>query len=81
MRDINKCNEDLKELENIIQSVQFAKRIGRSTAKGDGEDDDHGEYNIAKDDQPSPVSVLDNELARSPLISTSYIGRGITTHG
>lgn len=92
MSDIDKCNEDLKELKDIIQTIQFAQHIGRSlprrpppaelkrvvnVAKGEGEDD--GNVNILTDEQPSPVSVLD-ELTRSPLVSTACTRRQ-TTHG
>ena len=55
---LEKCNEDLNALKKIIDTVQFSEQLS-STA----------EIKRSWEEQPSPVSVLDEFMTRSPLMN------------
>ncbi|PKI34944.1 uncharacterized protein LOC116197288 [Punica granatum] len=70
---LEKCDQDLKALKKIIDAVRSTElahqRPDTSVAAG-AEDrcEELGKSNGAGEEQPSPVSVLD-ELARSPILT------------
>ncbi|XP_041023602.1 uncharacterized protein LOC121264479 isoform X2 [Juglans microcarpa x Juglans regia] len=71
---LEKCNEDLNALRKIIESVQFSERL-KSTDAGQPVDGETNrlkrcsEFNNGEQQQPSPVSVLD-EFTPSPSSTT-----------
>ncbi|KAF5475656.1 hypothetical protein F2P56_007436 [Juglans regia] len=71
---LEKCNEDLNALRKIIESVQFSERL-KSTDAGQHVDGETNrlkrcsEFNNGEQQQPSPVSVLD-EFTPSPSSTT-----------
>lgn len=87
MSDLEKCDEDLKELKKIIETVRFAEHLRSlpalkrlNTFGGGGENTVKKREYYSNNEQPSPVSVLD-ELTRSPLISSTYSSRRHITNG
>lgn len=79
MSDLEKCNEDLKELKKTIETVRFAENLRSLPALKRLNTVKKREY-YSNSEQPSPVSVLD-ELTRSPLISSTYSSRRHVTKG
>ncbi|KAK4581262.1 hypothetical protein RGQ29_024793 [Quercus rubra] len=61
---LEKCNEDLNALKKIIDTVQFSEGLS-STA----------EIKRCWEEQPSPVSVLDEFMTRSPLMNAQCNSR------
>lgn len=71
IEELEKCDEDLKELKKIIDVV----RSNSVTATVDREDNDNNNNKINGDLQPSPVSVLDDFTPLSSTLSSSSYPR------
>ncbi|KAH9675059.1 hypothetical protein KPL70_018672 [Citrus sinensis] len=71
IEELEKCDEDLKELKKIIDVV----RSNSVTVTVDREDNDNNNNKINGDLQPSPVSVLDDFTPLSSTLSSSSYPR------
>lgn len=71
IEELEKCDEDLKELKKIIDVV----RSNSVTVTVDREDNDNNNNKINGDLQPSPVSVLDDFTPLSSALSSSSYPR------
>ncbi|KAK1365928.1 hypothetical protein POM88_041489 [Heracleum sosnowskyi] len=86
--DLERCDEDLKELKMIIESIRYSD-CDRSPLPpsvvvvdencGRRRDDEHNKFS-KMNEHTSPVSVLD-ELTRAPLISSIYSRETTTRNG
>lgn len=71
IEELEKCDEDLKELKKIIDVVKSSS----VTVTVDREDNDNNNNKINGDLQPSPVSVLDDFTPLSSTLSSSSYPR------
>lgn len=90
--DLERCDEDLKELKMIIESIRYSdcdrsplppsavvKRTVVDEKCGRRRDHENNKYS-KMNEHTSPVSVLD-ELTRAPFISTIYSRKTTTENG
>lgn len=85
--DLERCDEDLKELKMIIESIRYSdsdrspvvKRTVVDEKCGRRRDHENNKYS-KMNEHTSPVSVLD-ELTRAPLISSIYSRETTTKNG
>ena len=94
--DLERCDEDLKELKMIIESIRYSdcersplppttsvvvtRTVVDERRGRTRRDDEDIKYSIVNEHTISPVSVLD-ELPRAPLISTNCSRETTTKNG